>query len=122
MPGFVVDGQDVLAVYDVVSTAVTRARSGNGPTLVEAKTYRYCDHMEDEPLVPPYRSKDEVVSWTARDPIQLFADVLCGNGIMSAEELHAVRAEVREEVAAAVAFARSSPAPQPEMLFEDLLA
>jgi len=65
MPGIVVDGQDVLAVHEAVSTAVARARASQGPSLVEAKTYRYCDHQEGLEY-PPYRSEEEVASWRAR--------------------------------------------------------
>lgn len=124
MPGKIIDGQDALAVHDTVLVAVTRARAGSGPTLVEAKTYRYCEHSEfGEPSEPPpYRSADEIAAWQQRDPITLLRAYLIGAGQLSAEEFDAIRAEVQEEVAAAVQFGRDSPLPDPEMLLQDLFA
>src|SRR5262249_35634546 len=74
IPGAIVDGQDVLAVYDAATLAAERARGGGGPTRVEAKTYRYCEHSEFGPGAepPPYRSEAEIASWRARDPIEMF--------------------------------------------------
>lgn len=122
MPGAIVDGQDVLAVYDSVSEAVKYARAGKGPTLVEAKTYRYCEHCEFGPPEdpPPYRDASEVESWRARDPINIFIHSLRDSGNISSGELDSIQLEVRSEVAAAVSFAESSPVPDPSDLFEDL--
>jgi acetoin:2,6-dichlorophenolindophenol oxidoreductase subunit alpha len=120
IPGVIVDGQDVLAVYRTVSTAVVRARLGGGPTLVEAKTYRYCDHMEAEPGLPAYRSQQELVAWRARDPIELFSDLLCRAGCLTGEELSAMRSEVRAEVVDALDFARRSPPPDEASLLQDV--
>jgi TPP-dependent pyruvate/acetoin dehydrogenase alpha subunit len=124
MPGIVVDGQDVLAVYSSVAQAVARARAGAGPTLVEAKTYRYCEHSE--PTTPgkrvPYRTDAELAAWRARDPIDLFSARLRESGELSAEELAHMTAEVRREIDAAVDFAERSPAPAQEALLEDLFA
>ena len=124
MPGVVVDGQDVLAVYDAVAGAVARARAGNGPTLVEAKTYRYCEHSEfgaaAEP--PPYRTAAEIAAWRSKDPIDLFIIRLrrvCG---LSEGEAEQIRGEVVAEIEAAVQFARQGPKPAPDALFEDLFA
>jgi acetoin:2,6-dichlorophenolindophenol oxidoreductase subunit alpha len=122
MPGVIVDGQDVLAVHDSVESAVARARNGGGPTLVEAKTYRYCDHTEiaaGAKLVR-YRSEEEVASWRARDPIEMFSEKLLGSRDITQEALAAMRSEVRSEVDAAVQFAQRSPAPEARALFEDL--
>jgi len=122
IPGTIVDGQDVFAVHDSVSVAVARARAGEGPTLVEAKTYRYCEHSEflgmGDP--PPYRSAAEIASWRARDPIQIASVRLDTIGAMSAQELEAIRSEVEVEVDAAVTFAEQSPVPEPQALFEDV--
>jgi acetoin:2,6-dichlorophenolindophenol oxidoreductase subunit alpha len=122
MPGAIADGQDVLAVYDAVAVAVARARAGDGPTLIEAKTYRYCDHSEVPAgvTVVPYRTEEEIASWRARDPIHLFCERLLRSADLSESELAMLRAEVQAEVDAAVAFALDSPAPRPEALFEDL--
>jgi pyruvate dehydrogenase E1 component alpha subunit len=86
IPGHVVDGQDVLAVYNVVAEAVARARAGTGPTLIEAKTYRYRDHAEFGNLARkfgPYRTEEEVENWLARDPIELFRATLIERGVLS---------------------------------------
>lgn len=122
MPGVVVDGQDVIAVHETVLRAVERARRGLGPALVEAKTYRYCEHSEfGDPVAPPaYRSEEEVAAWRARDPIELFARRLRQTGQLTEAEISSVESAVDAEVAAAIAFAERSPTPQPCELFEDL--
>jgi acetoin:2,6-dichlorophenolindophenol oxidoreductase subunit alpha len=122
IPGVIVDGQDVLAVYHNVAAAVTRARCGSGPTLVEAKTYRYCEHAEfgDAFALPPYRTAYELASWRERDPIQLFSARLQNQRLLSIDELQALRATVLAEVAAAVQFAEESPAPEAHELFDDV--
>jgi len=121
IPGVVVDGQEILAVYEIVSKAVRRARKGSGPTLVEAKTYRYCDHLEGLKF-PAYRSAEEISSWRGKDPIETFTTRLCANGEFAAEELRAVRSEVEAELADALEFATQSPPPDPESLLEDVFA
>ena len=79
MPGIVVDGQDVLAVREVVAGAAEVARSGGGPTLVEAKTYRFREHAELGGVdMSYYRSSEEIAQWTARDPITLYRDTIGG--------------------------------------------
>lgn len=119
IPGMIVDGQDVLAVYDAVAAAVARARSGEGPTLIEAKTYRYCDHLEDYDF-SPYRPDEEVQIWRAKDPIEIFAARMRASGALTDEQFAALKVEVQEEVEASVAFARSSPPPDPAALLEDI--
>ena len=121
MTGVVVDGQDVLAVYSAVAAAVDRARAGGGPALIEAKTYRYCDHQEDCEF-PTYRSPQEIQAWRERDPIDLFMLLLQQFGQLSRSEIDVIRREVDEEVRVALAFAQSSPVPEPEALFDDLFA
>jgi TPP-dependent pyruvate/acetoin dehydrogenase alpha subunit len=120
MPGTIVDGQDVLAVYEVVSSAVARARAGNGPTLVEAKTYRYCDHQELDSGWPTYRSQEEINSWLAKDPISLFITRIRNSGDLTANEIEELRSHVQTELEEAVAFAKQSPPPDPAAVFEDL--
>jgi acetoin:2,6-dichlorophenolindophenol oxidoreductase subunit alpha len=123
IPGVVVDGQDVLAVHKVVSRAVERARNGEGPTLVEAKTYRYLDHAQFGGLkLQPYRSQSEIDAWRGKDPVELYIEKLRQSGELSATELPALRSEVLEEVEAAVQFAQAGAVPQPESLFEDVFA
>jgi len=122
MPGIIADGQDVLAVYEIVSTAVTRARAGHGPTLVEAKTYRYRDHAEFGGFKLYYRSDAEVAAWQARDPIEIFSARLRSTGYLTVQELETIRLSIEAEVEEAVAFAESSPVPDPRALFEDMFA
>ncbi len=120
MPGVVVDGMDVLAVYGTVAEAVARARAGEGPTLVEAKTYRFFGHYVGDPGV--YRTDEEVRAWKARDPILALGKKLVGSEAFSQAELDAVEAEVRAGVEDAVAFARESPEPDLQVAFEDVYA
>lgn len=119
MPGVVVDGQDVIAVFNAVSDAVARARAGQGPTLVEAKTYRFCDHQEDYDFAP-YRRQEEVKAWRLRDPIEIFVTRLKGSGRLTQKEYDDIKAEVRSELDHAVAFAKSSPVPEKADLLADV--
>jgi acetoin:2,6-dichlorophenolindophenol oxidoreductase subunit alpha len=122
IPGVVVDGQDVVAVYEAVSHAVARARSGAGPTLVETKTYRYEEHS-DYPGMPQlmYRSDAEKAYWRARDPIELFRERLRGTREVSEGEMASIHQEVVADVEASVSFAKASPAQQPGALFEHFM-
>lgn len=123
MPGTVVDGQDVVAVHETVATAVARARAGQGPSLVEAKTYRYRDHAEFGGLkVPAYRAESEINAWRAKDPIEIFIERLRTVGGLRDAELEESRAIVLAEVNDAVSFAQQSPYPSPEALYMDLYA
>jgi TPP-dependent pyruvate/acetoin dehydrogenase alpha subunit len=121
MPGAVVDGQDPIAVYEVVSEAVKRARAGQGPSLVEAKTYRYRHHAEG-PLfdMMKYRSPEEVEQWKQRDPVVLTRTYLVSEGILSEAEADQIDSEVRQEVEDAVRFARESAYPSEEEAFEGM--
>lgn len=119
IPGVVVDGQDVLAVYAAAKEAVDRARRGEGPTLIEAKTYRYEGHFLGDP--EPYRKKEDVVRWRERDPIQLFGARLQEWAVATAADLGTIEQAVCGDVAAAVAFGESSPEPEPDLLYADVL-
>jgi pyruvate dehydrogenase E1 component alpha subunit len=118
MPGEIVDGQDVDAVMAATSRAVTRARAGAGPTLLEMKTYRYAGHSRGDPA--KYRPAGELETWKERDPIALYGRVLTTAGIADAAKLADVRAEVERNVAAAIAAAKSSPLPDAESIFENV--
>jgi acetoin:2,6-dichlorophenolindophenol oxidoreductase subunit alpha len=122
MPGIGVDGQDVVEVFQAVSEAVARARAGQGPTLIEARTYRYRDHAEYGNLKLSHRAEEELEQWRTRDPIDLLAARLSQQSGVSDEELAQLRDQVAEQVAEAVRFAKESPMPGPEELFEDLWA
>jgi pyruvate dehydrogenase E1 component alpha subunit len=106
MPGVTIDGNDVLAVYEATATAVARARRGDGPTFIEGMTYRYRGHYEGDPQV--YRSRDEVESWEARDPIPHFRRILIERQIPEGV-IEEVEGEVYRKVEEAVDFARSAP-------------
>ncbi|SEP26799.1 thiamine pyrophosphate-dependent dehydrogenase E1 component subunit alpha [Trujillonella endophytica] len=121
MPGIEVDGQDVGAVHEAVSAAVERGRAGGGPTLVEARTYRYRDHAEYGTLDLGHRAVEELEQWRTRDPIDLLRARLLDSGVDVAL-LDQLDADVAAEVAAAVTFAKRSPMPAPEELYEDLWA
>lgn len=120
MPGVrVEEGQDVLAVYAAVASAVERARSGGGPTLVEVVTYRYNEHSEGLRLGTDYRPADEREAWLKKDPLVLFREHLVANGHTD-EAMDALEADVIAEVDEAVRFSEESPYPDPSVAFEDL--
>jgi TPP-dependent pyruvate/acetoin dehydrogenase alpha subunit len=110
-PGVIVDGQDVLAVYEAVRQAAGRARRGDGPTFVEAKTYRYRGHYEGDPQV--YRPAGEMEEWQARDPIRSFRRLLLDAGLFDEVALAELEARVQGQLDEAVAFAKAAPQPQP---------
>jgi pyruvate dehydrogenase E1 component alpha subunit len=118
MPGVIVDGNDVLAVYEKVNKAVERARPGRGPTLIECKTYRYRGHWEGDPEV--YRTKEEVKEWKRRDPLKKFKKYLLENGIAQSKEISFVEKKIEDEMKDAVKYAQASPPPRPESALEDL--
>jgi pyruvate dehydrogenase E1 component alpha subunit len=120
IPGRVVDGNDVLAVYEASAEAVARARSGQGPTLLECKTYRWRTHFEGEP--DTYRPPEEVEAWLKREPIAPYRRQLIEQGILSDAEADEIEAAVVAELDQAVEFARTSPLPRPESALEDLWA
>ena len=124
IPGVIVDGQDVMAVLEQVSAAAQRARGGFGPTLIEAKTYRYCEHSESSKpsKPPPYRTESEIARWRERDPLELFKAYLERLEMLTETELQAMKAEVSTEIDKAVDFAEQSPYPQASSLFEDIFA
>lgn len=120
IPGVrVEDGQDILAVFEAVSTAVERARRGEGPTLIEVVTYRFNEHSEGLRLGTDYRPANEREAWLKKDPIVLFREHLITEGFTD-EEMDALEAEVLAEVDAAVEFSENSPWPDPSVAFEDL--
>ena len=124
MPGVLVDGQDIMAMYEVTKEAVQRGRSGLGPTLIEARTYRYQEHSEalNRILREEYRSEEELQEWKQRDPIDLFKALLIEQNIYSEEEINELQDNVAETVNDALEFARESPYPNEEDLLEDMYA
>lgn len=120
IPDVTVDGNDVVAVYETVGEAVSRARRGQGPTLVETKTYRMHGHYEGDPQT--YKDKQEIEAWRKKDPIEGFGKRLAETGVMDQAAAEAVAAEIAVEIEAAVKFAVDSPAPAPEKTLEDVFA
>lgn len=119
MPGEKVDANDVLAVRKVTAAAVERARSGEGPTFIENKTYRIRGHYEGDPQ--KYRSSEEVQTWgEQQDPIQRFADLLTTKKYLSKKIAARILEEVQAELDEALAFAQNSPYPEPEDALNDL--
>lgn len=122
MPGVIVDGQDFDAVYKATAEAVARARRGEGPTLIEAKTYRFDEHCVGLFVNGNYRPKEELDMYKAeRDPVELFRAVLLARGF-SDEALKAIEQEVWSSIEECVAFAKDSPLPEPEEAFEFVYA
>lgn len=119
MPGVVVDGQNVLDVYEVGREAVSRARNGEGPTLIEAQTYRYMGHFgADDPLT--YRSAEEEAYYREKDCIAQLRTYIVDNNVAPEAALDAIEQKVLEAIAEAVKFADESPLPPPEELYTDV--
>ncbi len=122
IPGVIVDGNDVQAVHDVAAEAVARARAGDGPTLIECKTYRHRSHTERADQ-PDFRPPEEIAAWMKDDPIdRLVTHLKAQQGQLSDDEWDALDAEVMEEIEAAVTFAKASPFPAKEAANNDVFA
>lgn len=118
IPGVSVDGNDAVAVYKAVETAVARARKGDGPTLLECKTYRWRGHMEGDPQF--YKPKEEAAEWLKKDPLPRYRKYLVDGGVMTTGEIEGVEREMVEEMEKALKFAKDSPFPAPEETLEDV--
>jgi pyruvate dehydrogenase E1 component alpha subunit len=119
LPAEVVDGNDVVAVLEATSRAVDRARAGNGPTIIEALTYRQYGHSRTDPA--KYRPQEEVDRWLKRDPLVLLADRLRGDGVAE-EAIEERRKRAQDAVAAAVEAAKAAPPPEEATAFTDVWA
>ena len=120
IPGVIVDGQDAEAVHAVLLEAAERARSGAGPTLVEAQTYRYRGHSRSDPA--PYRPAGELERWLARDPIDILAQRMQADGQLNAAQFAALREERKAEVQRVTGWALNEPWPALEDVLEDIWA
>jgi pyruvate dehydrogenase E1 component alpha subunit len=120
MEAEIVNGDDVLEVREAVRRALTRARKESLPFFLEAKTYRFRGHSMADPA--KYRTKEEVQRWMERDPIQILATRIRSLGIATDDQLKALDDEAKALVLDAVEFAESSPAPDPESVFEHVYA
>jgi len=118
IPDVTVDGNDVMAVYEAVGEAVARARKGEGPTLVECKTYRWHGHYEGDPQT--YKPKEEIEEWKMKDPIPVFRKRLVEMKVLTEQEAEKIDQEVNDEIDRAVKFAEESPFPAPEEALEDV--
>ncbi|MGE5221976.1 MAG: thiamine pyrophosphate-dependent dehydrogenase E1 component subunit alpha [Omnitrophica WOR_2 bacterium] len=118
MPGVTVDGNDVLAVHQAAREAVARARSGEGPTLVECMTYRQCGHSRSDPRT--YRTREEEDEWKQHDPIASFRQWLLSQSQVDEATLRQIEASVEDAIKDAIDFAESSPEPKPEDVYTDV--
>jgi TPP-dependent pyruvate/acetoin dehydrogenase alpha subunit len=118
IPGVTVDGNDVLAVYEAVGEAVARARKGQGPTLVECKTYRLRGHFEGD--MQTYKPLEEREMWQKKDPIPRFRKYLIKKGVFAEKDAERIDQEINEEIENAVKFAEESPLPAPEEVLTDV--
>ncbi len=121
MPSDIADGMDFFDVYEKAGTAIARARAGEGPTLLECKTYRYFGHYVGDPLT--YRTKEEAEDWRQRrDPLEGFERRVREMGLVPADRLREIDGEVARLLDEAVAFAESSPFPSPDAVLTDVYA
>ena len=112
IPGVLVDGMDVVAVYEAAGTAVSRAREGGGPSLIEATCYRYRGHFQTDPLL--YLPEGEMDEWKTKDPIDRLEKQLLEQGFLTTKKVEAMREQVAKEVNEALEFAKASPWPDPD--------
>jgi len=119
-PGVIVDGNDVTAVYNVTQTAHARALAGEGPTLIEAKTYRFRGHYEGDPMI--YREPGELKAWQARDPVPTFRAQLLASDLFDEAQLTKIEASVQAQLDEAVAFAAAAPIPAAEEALQGIYA
>lgn len=120
IPGITIDGNDLLAVYEAASVAVDRARGGSGPTLIEARTYRWRGHSKSDRNL--YRTQDEIAQWKARDPIVRFRTLLLDEGVIDQQAAAAIHAAAQAAIEQAIAFAEASPEPDPATMEHEVYA
>jgi pyruvate dehydrogenase E1 component alpha subunit len=120
IPGVIVDGMDVVAVYEAAKEAIEYAKAGNGPTILEMKTWRYRMHFQGEPA--SYRTKEEESAWLDKDPLEIAKTRLKAMGLLDDATIQGIEANVMKELDKAVEFARNSPDPLPEDALTDLFA
>jgi TPP-dependent pyruvate/acetoin dehydrogenase alpha subunit len=118
IPAVVVDGNDLLAVYQAAKDAVGKARGGAGPTLIECMTYRLCGHSRSDPRT--YRTKEEEDGWQAKDPLPRFKSYLLSEGEVTQAQITELELAVEEALKSAIAFAESSPEPELADLYTDV--
>jgi pyruvate dehydrogenase E1 component alpha subunit len=119
MPGQIVDGQDVLAVFNAAQEAVARTRAGEGPTLLECKTYRFLAHY---PIFEEDRSPAEIAAWVARDPLVIHGDRLREDGLLDNATLEEMDQAILHELEEAIQQAERTPLPDPAQAFQSVYA
>ncbi|MFS0673970.1 thiamine pyrophosphate-dependent dehydrogenase E1 component subunit alpha [Ornithinibacillus sp. 179-J 7C1 HS] len=120
IPGVVADGNDIIEMMNVTDEAIKRVKRGKGPTLIEAKTYRWKGHSKSD--AKKYRTREEEQEWRKKDPIKRYKDVLIEAGLLTEEKAEEIRLEVKKEIEEAVKFAEQSPAPTLDDLLTDVYA
>ncbi len=121
MPGTTVDGNDVMAVYEASGEAIRRARAGKGPALLECKTYRWRGHHEGDPNQGKrYRRMEEIEEWTKKCPIRRFQEKLIAKKVLTGAKSKKIWEDVQKEIDGAVEFAKDSPFPEPQDIYEDV--
>ena len=120
IPGVTVDGNDIIEVYNATCQAVQRARAGQGPTLIEAKTYRWKGHSKSDKQ--RYRTKEEVKEWQEKDPISHFAQRLIEAKLLDEAGRAQLEASAQAEIEASIEFAKNSPDPDPATILEGIYA
>lgn len=118
IPAEVLDGNDVIAVNEAATRAIARARNGEGPTILELKTYRHSGHSRND--ARGYRSKDEEAEWHARDPVKTSRVRLLQEQVMTEDDLASLEKDVEDEIEAAVAYAIEAPFPEPQSALADV--
>lgn len=121
MPGVIVDGNDIIVVYKAANEAVNRARKGEGPTLMECKTYRWTGHHVGDPGTA-YRPENEIEEWMKRCPINRLRLILLQEGVLTEKEIEEIESNAKLRVEEAIEFAQESPYPQLEDIFKDVYA
>jgi len=118
MPHFAVDGMDVKAVQKGVAEAVNRARSGGGPTLIEAKTYRFAGHSRADQAL--YRPEGELEMWQKRDPIKVTEEDLLSRGLLTADSIAKIKSDMKVTIEAVVATCQASGEPTLASMFQNI--
>ena len=118
IPGVSVDGYDVIAVYEAAGEAIARARRGDGPTLIEAKTWRYFGHFEGDQVT--YRTAEQSAAYREHDPLTTFAKQAGARGLLTDEDVNGINRKAEREVDEAIAIAEASPLPAPDEALTDV--
>jgi pyruvate dehydrogenase E1 component alpha subunit len=121
IPGFVIDGNDVMAVYETTQKAVAEVRAGKGPVFLEFITYRWRGHFE-APGMPDLRPVEEIEAWKKKCPLLRFEKVLLESDIVTKQILEEINTQVMQQIEDAVSYALSSPLPSPEDALEDVFS